>query len=95
MIRQDLHNEDDLHVEFVLDESDGETWIELKNAGDGVDLTQEDDVVVALQGRAVEVVADSANAARARLGVWDDIEESGMELAVRVGEWFGSWELSE
>lgn len=93
-MRQELYGEDELRVEFVLDEETGDTWIEIKSAENGPELDEPEDVVVALDGAVAGLDVARPNEAKAYLGVWEAIEKPGMELMIRVGEWFESWELA-
>lgn len=92
-MRQPLYEDDDLSVFFAIDEETDEAFVELESSPDGPDLSLEDDVIVAVGGEISSVSSDSPREATAPLGKWGDLEKEGLELMIRVGEWFESWEL--
>lgn len=92
-MRQPLEEDDDLSVWFVIDEETDEAFIELESGPEGPDLSLEGDVIVAVAGTVAPVEADGEDFARASLGTWEELESEGLELMIRVGEWFQSWEL--
>lgn len=92
-MRQPLQEEDDLSVWFAIDEETDEAFIELESGPEGPDLSLEGDVIVAIGGTVVPVDTDGEDEARAKLGRWEELESDGLELMIRVGEWFQSWEL--
>jgi len=92
-MRQLLEEDGDLSVWFAIDEETDEAFIELESGPEGPDLTLEGEVIVAVGGTVAPIDADSEQRATAQLGEWEELEREGLELMIRVGEWFGSWEL--
>jgi hypothetical protein len=92
-MRQPLHEGDELSVYFAIDEDTDETFIELESSAIGPDLSDPDDMVVAVGGSVASFDRLEPDRARAVLGIWPDLEQQGLELMIRVGEWFESWEL--
>jgi hypothetical protein len=92
-MRQPLEEDDDLSVWFVIDEETDEAFIEIESGPEGPDLSLEGDVIVAIGGTVAAVDAADEDFARAELGEWEELESEGLELMIRVGEWFRSWEL--
>jgi len=92
-MRQPLHESDSLSIYFAIDEETDEAFVELQTSETGTDLSVEDDIVVAIGGSVAPLDRAEPNHARAALGDWADLDREDLELMVRVGEWFGSWEL--
>ena len=92
-MRQPLEEDDDLSVWFVIDEETDVAFIEIESGPQGPDLRREGDVIVAIGGTVATVDAEDEDFARAELGEWEELESEGLELMIRVGEWFRSWEL--
>ena len=92
-MRQPLHESSPLTIYFAIDEETDEAFIELESTDGGPDLSLEDDIVVAIGGTVADLDRAEPNAARAALGKWADLEKEDLELMIRVGEWFESWEL--
>jgi hypothetical protein len=92
-MRQTLYESDELTIDFFIDESTDEAWVELETAEEGPDLSAEGDVVVAVAGSVAELEVESPQSARAFLGTWDQIGQEGLDLMIRVDEWFERWEL--
>lgn len=91
-MRQTLYD-DDLAIDFFIDEETDEAYVELESSARGPDLSVEGDVVVALGGDVVDVSVEGPEFARAHLGAWEEIAREDLELMIRVGEWFESWVL--
>lgn len=92
-MRQPLHESDDLDVWFAIDESTDEAFVEIESTDEGPDLSIDGDVVVAIAGSVAPLDVEGPGAARARLGTWEELQTDDLELMIRVGEWFQSWEL--
>ncbi len=92
-MRQPLHEGDDLSVFFLIDEETDETFIELESGPGGPSLDDADDLVVAIGESLAAFDRLDPDAARAVLGSWPELEREGLELMIRVGEWFESWQL--
>ena len=92
-MRQPLQEEEELSIWFEIDESTDEAFVELESGPEGPDLSVEDDVIVAIAGTVAPVESAGSDRARAKLGKWGELEAEGLELMIRVGEWFQSWEL--
>jgi hypothetical protein len=85
-----LHDEDGLVITFVV-EGDA-TRLEFR-AAQGIDLTAHEDVVVVVNGRGFETVAQDASFAVTALGSWETLSEAPIQLMIRVHEFFEGWEL--
>ena len=93
-MRQPLHESDELSVFFAIDEDTDEAFIDLESTEGGPDLNVSEDVVVAVGGEVADVEVYDAHSARARLGYWAELEQEGLQIMIRLGEWFESWELA-
>ncbi|MFB6262685.1 MAG: hypothetical protein ABEL76_03510 [Bradymonadaceae bacterium] len=92
-MREPLHEDEELEVDFGIEEETDRAFVEIRTDAVEPDLSVEDAVVVAVGGTIAELEIADPNRARARLGSWPDIEREGLELMIRVGEWFERWEL--
>ena len=90
-MREVLHEDDELTVTMVLD--DTQARVELQSCEGGPDLTDEYEVVVVVDGRGRSVEAESPQHAEAI--IVDELAEDPqpITLMVRVYEFFEGWEL--
>lgn len=89
-MRETLHEDDELTIRLIADDSGAR--VELESAQGGPDLSADDEVVVAVDGRVCPLEVESARRAQAVLD--DDSDESPtFTLMVRVHEFFEGWEF--
>lgn len=104
-MREVLHQDDQLTIRLVI--NDGTATVELETTPDGPDLSVDDEVIVAVDGRVCPLEVRSSHFAVATLpedddevdvdGVDDAANASGITspsalLMVRVHEFFEGWE---
>ena len=90
-MRDIVHEEDGLTVALVVD--DDRLDVELTATDDGPDLSVEDAVVVAVEGKACEVNVEGPTRATATVVPDLSKDPEPMMLMVRVHEFFEGWEL--
>ena len=91
MMKATLHDQQGLRVAVVLE--DDTASVELESSEEGPDLSDADEVVVVVNGRACEVEVDSARRARAIIAAELSAPPEALTLMVRVHEFFEGWEL--
>lgn len=91
-MHQQLHSDDDLSV-FLTVEDDGILRLEIVATSEAFDLSVDDEVVVAMAGNPVEVVAEDSEHAAAELGVADALGEQSFTVILRVYEFFEGWDF--
>lgn len=92
-MQRELHTSDHLDILFTIDETTDEAYVQLESSPDGPELDGKGDVVVAVAGSVADLEVSDPHSARAYLGSWPELEREGLDLMVRVGEWFEHWEL--
>lgn len=91
-MHEQLHAADGLAV-FLTIEDDGLLRLEIVATGDTIDLSVPDEVVVALEGEAVEVVVEDASHVTAELGEAAKLEGESFTVILRVYEFYEGWDF--
>ena len=91
-MREALHADDDIGVFLIIDEDEDRAWLELQSSESGPDLSVDDDVIVFLDDRSLDVEAEDARHARVELGDASRLESTA-RLTLRAGEFFEGWEF--
>ncbi|AWV88217.1 hypothetical protein [Bradymonas sediminis] len=91
-MHEQLHADENLAV-FLTIEDDGILRLEMVATSDTYDLSVPDEVVVAVEGEAVEVVVEDAAHAMAELGDASKFDEETFTVMLRVHEFFEGWDF--
>ena len=89
-LKKVLVNNDGLEITFFVDE--GIARIEYKSNG-RFDLSVGDDVVLVVNGTAIQVESQSSVFAIGKLGAWDDLSNDAVSIMTRVDDFFEGWEF--
>jgi|MDSZ01.3.fsa_nt_gb hypothetical protein len=89
-----LHSDRNLIITLVTDESgDPPPLLTIQSTKNGPDLSFSDDVIVVANAEALEVDFEDRAHVSASLAKLGDLRGQLLQLHVRIGEFFGGWEI--
>jgi hypothetical protein len=91
-MHEQLHSDERISV-FLTVEDDDLLRLEVVAASGDVDLSVADEVVVAMDGEAVEVEVEDPAHAVAVLGAADELDGKSFTVMLRVYEFFEGWDF--
>ena len=92
-MRETLHEDENLAVFLTIEDDDVMRLVIESRDPQAFDLSVEDEVIVVMQGRGVDVAAESAERAVARLGPAEDLADRSFQVMVRVYDFFEGWDF--
>lgn len=89
-----LHSDRNLIITLVThDSGDPPPVITIQSTKNGPDLSFSDDVIVVANAQALEVELEDRSHVSASLAALGDLDGQPLQLHVRIGEFFGGWDI--